>query len=116
MNRPLCLLLAALVVAAAPALADTPIGDLHANPGVRITGTVTHVFGNEFVLEDDTGHVLVDTGPEWYRSHDFAVGEPLTVIGEMDDGDFDAFTVIRQDGSELTVRPVAGPPPWAGRD
>jgi hypothetical protein len=36
----------------------------------RITGTVTGVFGNKFVLEDDNGKVLVEGGPDGQRKLD----------------------------------------------
>jgi hypothetical protein len=109
-------LFAALAVGLVPGaacLADTPITDLKQFPGVRISGTITHVFGNEFVLQDPTGSVLVDTGPEWFKRHEFKVGEWLTVIGHMDDGDFDAYIIETADGTNLTIRPPSGPPPWS---
>lgn len=93
---------------------EVPIGQLAARNGVEIAGTVRHVFGNEFVLEDATGSVLVDTGPEWFEQRRFSVGERLVVRGEMDDGDLDAFSITHADGTVTTIRPRSGPPPWAG--
>jgi hypothetical protein len=57
--------------------------------------------------------VLVATGPEWFAERTFAVGERLVVTGEMDRGEFDAFTVTRADGSVDRIRPADGPPPWS---
>lgn len=95
---------------------QTPIGQLPAAHGQVIAGEITAVFGNKFVLRDATGQVLVDTGPRWFRQHRFTVGERVTVTGEMDDDDFDAWRVTRADGSVLVVQSGRGPPPWAARE
>jgi hypothetical protein len=83
--------------------ADTPVADLDQVPGVRVSGTITHVFGNRFVLQDPTGAVLVDTGPEWFMPLAFRVGEKVRVVGEMGDGDFDARLIELTDGTKLTI-------------
>ncbi|MBL0935560.1 MAG: hypothetical protein IBJ07_12520 [Rhizobiaceae bacterium] len=107
---------AALVAVAGPAAAQTAIGDLNAATGITIEGRVTDVFGNKFVLEDDTGRVLVETGPSWWRTTEVAVGERLTVMGEPDPSrTFDAFSIIHEDGREIKVRDPGMPPPWAGQ-
>ncbi|MEN9219826.1 MAG: hypothetical protein Q6K08_03360 [Thermostichales cyanobacterium GMQP_bins_62] len=54
----------------------------------------------------------------WMGGHDgmtsIRPGEQLTVIGEYDDDDFDAFQIIRANGEVMTIRSPGGPPPWAG--
>ena len=47
---------------ASPLAAQTAIGSLGNTKGITITGEVSEVFGNEFVLSDDSGRVLVETG------------------------------------------------------
>lgn len=107
---------AALVAAAGPASAQTAIGELNAATGITIEGRVTDVFGNKFVLEDDTGRVLVETGPSWWRTTEVAVGERVTVMGEPDQSrTFDAFSIIHEDGREITIRKPGAPAPWAGQ-
>ncbi len=95
---------ALLTLAAAPLMAQTPIGSLPQRGGMTIEGTVTDVFGNRFVLQDDSGRVLVETGPDRNRRLDIKPGEKLRVVGKPDDGGFDAFTIRRGDGSEIVVR------------
>jgi hypothetical protein len=97
-------------------LAATPITirQLTTAGGVSISGTVRSVVGNDFVLEDGTGQVVIDAGPRWYRPLSFWPGERLTVTGEYDDGEFDAYTIRRANGAIIEVRPASGPPPWAG--
>ncbi|MGX9963102.1 hypothetical protein ACVFYP_07245 [Roseomonas sp. F4] len=99
---------------AAPAITQTPIGAI-APGGIAIEGQVTDVFGNRFVLQDATGRVLVEAGPDWYHRLDIRQGERLRVIGRPDGGSFDAFTIRREDGREITIRRAEGSPPWAGR-
>ncbi|WP_199520103.1 hypothetical protein [Fulvimarina endophytica] len=103
------------LAATSPLAAQTAIGSLAENAGTTIRGEVTDVFGNEFVLADDSGRVLVETGPSWYRSYDFKVGETLTVTGEPDDdNEFDAYTIERPGGETITIRERGQRPPWAG--
>lgn len=93
---------------AAIAYAQTPIDKLNLAEGVSISGVVTEVFGNRFVVEDPSGKILVETGPEEQR---IAVtkGEKLTVIGRPNRGSFEAFTIVRANGEKIAVRQ---PPEW----
>jgi len=102
------------VASSAAVQAQTPIGNLRREPGITISGTVQSVVGNEFVLSDGTGEVIVDAGPRWYHRINVQVGEQLTVVGEYDDDDFDAFRIVRGNGEVLTIRSGSGRPPWAG--
>lgn len=97
-----------------PAATQTPIGAI-APGGIAIEGEVTDVFGNRFVLQDGTGRVLVEAGPDWYHRLDIRQGERLRVTGRPDGRSFDAFTIRREDGREITIRRAEGSPPWAGR-
>jgi hypothetical protein len=106
----------ALALAPSALFAASPITikQLTTAGGVSISGTVKSVVGNDFVLEDGTGEVIIDAGPRWYRPLNFSPGERLTVTGEYDDGEFDAFTIRRENGTLIEVRPASGPPPWEG--
>jgi hypothetical protein len=99
---------------AATGAANTPIGSL-APGGVTVEGQVTDVFGNRFVLQDSTGRILVEAGPDWYHRLDIRQGERLRVTGRPDGRAFDAHVIRREDGREIVVRRAEGPPPWAGR-
>lgn len=113
------------------------IGDLRVRDDVfvTITGTVTQVRDDEFVLRDRTGQVLVDGIRRGRGTLDIAVGERLTVVGDLDDEDFDALRITRANGAVVVSQPAqrpdrrrdddfrddrddrdfGGPPPWAGR-
>ena len=87
------------------------IGDLQIRDDffVTIDGTVLAVREDEFLLQDATGQVWVDA----YRGSpyriDLAVGEQVTVVGDLDDPeDFDALQVTRADGSIVVDKPTSG--------
>lgn len=111
--------LAATVILAgasiAPAQTTTPISELSQGSEQTISGEVTGVFGNRFVLNDGTDQILVDTGPEWYRQTNINPGQRVTVRGEAGRNDFDAFSITTADGQTVEIRSGEGPPPWAGR-
>jgi uncharacterized protein YdeI (BOF family) len=103
-----------LVIGMETARAQTPIRDLQRNAGVTISGEIQSIVGNEFILEDDTGEIIVDAGPRWYHQLSLRSGERVTVVGEYDDDDFDAFSITRSNGDTIRIREAGGPPPWAG--
>ncbi|MEG4519815.1 MULTISPECIES: NirD/YgiW/YdeI family stress tolerance protein [unclassified Microcoleus] len=108
----------ALAVLINPVLvqAQNRIGELRSsNKGTTISGTVFSVVGNDFILDDGTGQVIVDAGPRWWRQVNLTKNERVTVVGEMDEGEFDAFSIKRADGTTIEIRSPEGPPPWAGK-
>lgn len=94
--------------------AQTPIENLENREGITISGEITSVVGNNFVVNDGSGEVIVDAGPRWWHQLDLTTGESITVVGEMDEGEFDAFSLTRENGEEINIRPSEGPPPWSG--
>jgi uncharacterized protein YdeI (BOF family) len=98
-------------------LAQTRIRNLQQSQGVTITGRVVG-FGeadeNEWILDDGSGRLIVDAGPRWWRQINVSLGDNLTVVGEMDNGEFDAFSVTKSNGTVINIRSSEGPPPWAG--
>lgn len=97
-----------------PAIAQISIRDLQRNQGLTISGVIRSVVGNEFILDDGTGQVIVDAGPIWYHQLNLREGERVTVVGKYEGYDFDAFTITRENGEILQIRPPQGPPPWSG--
>lgn len=98
----------------APVQARTRIGDLQRSSGTTLSGRVISVVGNDFILDDGTGQIIVDAGPRWWKEINVSPGEQLTVVGEIDEGEFDAFSITKSDGYVINIRPAEGPPPWAG--
>jgi uncharacterized protein YdeI (BOF family) len=96
---------------------NASIGELQKrSPGVTVTGEVASVVGNDFVLKDNTGEIIVDAGPTWWRKLEIQPGERVTVTGEISNksGELDAFSITRSNGSRINIRPTDGPPPWSG--
>jgi hypothetical protein len=56
-----------------------------------IAGEIRSVIGNEFILDDGTGQIIVDGGPLWYHEIEVWENDWVTVVGVYDDYDFDAF-------------------------
>jgi len=110
--------IAPIVPASAQAQNPTRINDLQQRArGTTISGEVKSVVGNDFTLTDNSGEIIVDAGPRWWREINLKPGEEVTVTGEVSkkSGEFDAFSITRADGSTIEIRPAEGPPPWSGK-
>lgn len=108
-----------LAATSALAQAQTRIGELsEVRAGITISGKVVG-FGesdeNEWILDDGSGTIVVDAGPRSWRNINVSKGETITVVGEMDDGEFEAFSVTLANGSVINIRSPQGPPPWSGK-
>jgi hypothetical protein len=92
------------------------IEQLGSNDGISIEGEVRDVLGNRFVLEDDSGRILVETGPERGQEYNLRAGERLKVFGEPDrDGSsFEADRIVREDGTEIVISSENAARPDAG--
>jgi hypothetical protein len=97
-----------------PVSAQIPIRELQRTSGLTISGEIRSVVGNEFILDDGTGQVIVDAGPRWYHQLDFREGDRVTVVGKYKGYDLDAFKITRENGEVLQIRDSEGPPPWSG--
>ena len=97
-----------------PVMAQIAISDLQRNEELTISGEIRSVVRNEFILDDGTGQVIVDAGPHWYHQLDLREEERVMVVGEYEGYDFDAFTITRENGEILQIRPAESPPPWSG--
>ncbi|PLZ96816.1 DNA-binding protein [Fischerella thermalis CCMEE 5198] len=110
--------ISAITIPTLPTLAQTQtkISDLQQRAnGITVSGKVTQAVGNNFIIDDGTGQLIVDAGPRWWREINLKPGEQVTVAGELGrSGELDAFSITREDGSVVDIRPTQGPPPWAG--
>ena len=83
--------------------AQTLIGELkHSRNLTTIFGQVIGISGDEFMLDDGTGQILVDTDDG--KLTNLFVGEQIIVAGRYDDDDFDAVSITRQDGTIIDLR------------
>ena len=88
---------------------------------VAVKGAVAEVFGNKFIVADDTGRALVDTGRAGERASLVAPSETVTVQGRFEHGFIHAVSIAHADGRMDVVGPP-GPRPhrgllsWRGED
>ncbi|WP_311063495.1 hypothetical protein [Halomonas sp. DWK9] len=88
MARPSVLSVLALPLLGLPVLAappplhtpNTPIATAQ-SAGVYVKGRVSERFGNSFILEDESGRVLVDTWPEGSSALTVEAGDEVGVFG-----------------------------------
>jgi hypothetical protein len=77
---------------------------------VTVKGKVSEVFGNKFIVQDDSGRALVETGPAGDDGKLVALNESVSVQGRFERGFLHATYIVRQDGSVEALGPAGGPP------
>lgn len=88
-------------------LTPTSISTLEEDLGVvTLKGKVTEIYGNKFIVQDETGKALIETGPAGDDGKLVTVGEPISVQGRFDDGFLHASYVVHR---------MARPTPFARR-
>lgn len=65
---------------------------------VTVKGSVAEVFGNKFVLADQSGRALIETGRAGEGGKLVKTGEEVTIQGRFDDGFVKAAFLVRADG------------------
>ena len=100
-----------------PSLAqNTPIGDLNSTRSITISGTIVawgEADENEFILQDESGEIVVDAGPRWMQDLNLSIGDTVTVTGERDGREFDAFSITYADGTVVEIRAHQDPISWS---
>jgi uncharacterized protein YdeI (BOF family) len=86
-------------------LQPAPIGQMTDSSSVAVKGQVTEVFGNKFIIQDDSGRTLVDTGPRGEGGKLVAKGDTITIQGRFEDGFIHANVMSRADGISLAFGP-----------
>ena len=80
-------------------LQPAPIAQMTKRGPVAVKGQVSEVFGNKFIIQDDSGHTLVDTRPRGEGKKLVTKGETVTVQGEFENGFIRAMVMTRADGT-----------------
>jgi uncharacterized protein YdeI (BOF family) len=91
-----------------------PIDTMSNDSVVAVKGSVAEIFGNKFIVQDDSGRALVDTGPRGERGDTVAKGETITVQGRFDRGVIHAQVVAHADGRSEAFGPPRPPRPDRG--
>lgn len=88
-------------------LQPAAIGQMKPDTMVAAKGKVAELFGNKFILDDGSGRVLVDTGPQGDNAPVADRDETVTVQGHFDRGQIHAQLLVRANGDTRAF----GPPP-----
>ncbi|MGR9414622.1 hypothetical protein [Rhizobium leguminosarum] len=91
-------------------LTPVAISAMPATSLITIKGKVAEIYGNKFVLQDESGKALVETGRAGEGGALVTRDEAVTVQGRFDDGFVHASYLVRQDGRTEALRPPKGPP------
>ena len=93
-------------------LTPVPVAALK-DGAAALKGQVADVFGDKFVVSDDTGRALVETGPAARGATLVTSGETVTVQGRFDHGSLHAAVLSHADGRQdaLDAGPPGPPPP-----
>jgi uncharacterized protein YdeI (BOF family) len=91
-------------------LTPVAIGKLQAADVVAVKGSVAEIYGNKFILQDDSGRMLVDLGPRGDDASAVTKGEQVSVQGRFDRGFIAAQVVSHADGRNQAFGPPARPP------
>jgi len=86
-------------------LTPVAIGKLQASDVVAVKGTVAEIYGNKFILQDDTGRMLVELGPRGEDGNVVTKGEQVAVQGRFDRGFIAAQVVSHADGRNQAFGP-----------
>jgi hypothetical protein len=95
-------------------LTPAPIMSMHDWSEVAVKGQVAEIFGNKFIVQDDSGRALVETGRRGESGQLVAKSESVTVQGRFEHGFIHAQVISHSDGRNDFVGPPGLPPPPPG--
>lgn len=93
-----------------PPMSPVAIATMPASSLVTIKGKVGEIYGNKFILQDESGKTLVETGRAGEAGGLVSKDEVVTIQGRYDDGFVRASYLIDQTGKTEVLGPP-GPPP-----
>ena len=93
------------------ALTPGPVSALTNGNAAAVTGQVAEIFGNKFILADDSGRALIETGPRGEGGGLVTKSETVTVQGRFADGVMHAVAIRHGDGRTVVLGPPAPPAP-----
>nr|WP_139317416.1 hypothetical protein [Rhizobium oryziradicis] len=92
-------------------LSPVAIAAMPASSLVTIKGKVAEIYGNKFILQDDSGKTLVETGRAGDGGKLVTKDDVVTIQGRFDDGFVHASYLVDKDGKTEALRPAGPPPP-----
>lgn len=97
------IILGSLVAFSGLASAQMSIRETQNAHGTTVSGEVVRIFGEDFILDDGTGQILIEAESRPLRQANLSVGETVTVLGELDENAIDAYRITRSNGEEIYI-------------
>jgi hypothetical protein len=94
-------------------LTPAPITSMRDWSEVAVKGQVAEAFGNKFIVQDESGRALVDTGPSGETGNLVAKSEIVSVQGRFEHGSIHAQAISHPDGRNDFFGPPGPLPPGA---
>ncbi len=86
------------------ALAQTTIDALQQANGVTLSGEIVRIQGDEFILNDGTGQILVEAESRPLRQANLKPGDRVTVAGTYtDENDIEAYRITPASGEVIYI-------------
>jgi uncharacterized protein YdeI (BOF family) len=92
-------------------LQPVPVIRMQDGSPVAVKGNVAEIFGNKFIVQDESGRALVDLGPRGELGDAVAKNETVSVQGRFDRGVIHAQIVSHADGRSEAFGPPGPPGP-----
>lgn len=91
------------LASASVSFAQETIRDLRSTNTLTLSGEVMRIMGDDFVLDDGTGQILVDAESYAIRQAGLSLGDTVTVTGTYDDHDFEAISITPDAGEIIYI-------------
>lgn len=96
--------LATILSIPAVVMAQTTVRELQSANSTSISGEIVRIYGEDFILEDGTGQILVEAERRPLRQANLQEGERVTVTGNYDDDNsFNAINITRENGEIVQI-------------
>ncbi len=70
---------------------------------ITISGQVTQLLDDEFILSNGTEEIIIEAEPRWGQAMNLSVGEQVTVVGRYDDNEFEAHSITLANGEMIQI-------------
>lgn len=96
--------LATILAIPSVGIAQTTVRELQSANSTSISGEIVQIYGEDFILNDGTGQILVEAERRPLRQANLEKGERVTVTGTYDDDNsFNAISIAREDGEVVQI-------------
>lgn len=96
--------LATILAIPSVVIAQTTVRDLQNANSTSISGEIVRIYGEDFILDDGTGQILVEAERRPLQQANLEAGERVTITGTYDDDNsFNAISITRENGEVVQI-------------